>query len=248
MLDEIPANWEACILLFRGHLISKGLASRTVASYITGVRSRLKLDRVELQEKLYLMKLMHRAAKKCDVERLHSPVTKIILNQVLKRVDLVARNYFEVALWGAICSLAYHGIFRIGELVESEHALKSENILLEDDGRTLHCLQHSSKVMRPAQRPPVIVVHPTWTDFCPRKLVNLYSVERARAKQYWKIQPQQFFVQATGRRVTNSKCCMSFASVSNSFLACAPWNLACTASGLAKRQICSGLESQMKPS
>ncbi len=204
-LDEVPTQWETCIMLFRGHLISQGKSSRTVASYITGVRNRLKLDGVELNENMYIMKLMHRAAQKQDVERLRYPITKGLLIQILKRVDLVARTYFEATLWGALFTLAYHGMFRIGELIESEHALKTCNLLQEDDMKTLHCIQHSSKVLKPGMRPHVVLIHPTGELFCPCKMVNLYSLERAEAQRYWCSIPSHFFVAQNGKRIAKQQ-------------------------------------------
>ncbi len=204
-LEEVPADWELCLVLFRGHLISKGLASRTVASYMTGVRSRLSLNGVELKENAYLMKQMHKAAQKQDVERLRCPVTKVLLEQVLKRIDFVTKTNYEAALFGAIFTLAYHGMFRIGELVESVHALKVGNVLQAVTGNLIQCIQHSSKTSKPGEGHRRVPIDPTFDEFCPCEMTVRYSQERKRALPYWRLKPGHFLVHQDGSKATKAQ-------------------------------------------
>ncbi len=174
-VQPTPTNWEDSLLLFRGHLISEGKSSHTIASYMTGICSRLRLDGVDLRENEYLMKQLHRAAKKKDSERIRCPVTKNLLNQILKRVDLATANDFKASLFKAIFAVAYEGLFRIGELVESEHALKATCVMQAADGEELNCVQHSSKVLQKGD-PPVVVHIPTSAGvFCPCSLMTEFA-------------------------------------------------------------------------
>ncbi len=202
-LDPIPTRWETAIEVYRGHLIERGLQSSTIASYIAGIRSRLQLDGVVLHENEYAMKQMHRAAKKRDVQRIRKPVSFTLLSQALDRLQFVIDDKYELQLFKAIFVTAYYGMFRIGELVESEHAIKLRNVLGDDD-RTVHLIQHSSKVMKPGQIPLVVEIKPRGTKYCPCKLLNLFTVERARIGRRLTPNPSQFFVHENGSSVT--KC------------------------------------------
>lgn len=192
--------------MYRAHLVKKGLSSRTIATHITGVRSRLRLDGVDLKENQYLMKQMHRSAKKQDAHRLRCPVTKILLHQIMKRLDLVTQNNYEAAMFGALFALAYHGLFRVGELVESEHALHAENMLQAKNGSLIHCFQHSSKVMMEGSFPALVEIAPDPdSEFCPCAMVEHFTAARAEAKRFWARVPRQFFVHRTGVKVTKAQ-------------------------------------------
>ncbi len=165
---------------------------------------RLRLDGVDLRENQYLMKQLHQAAQKQDVARIHCPISLNLLLQILKRVDLVVRSDFESHLFKAIFSTAYHGMFRIGELVHSQHALKLANVLQEAEGEAFHCIQHSSKVLRPGQMPPVIVIEPLecLQEFCPCRILFQFAVQRAQVFGIHHQPESQFFLQENGRKVS----------------------------------------------
>ncbi len=202
-LDPIPTKWETAIEVYRGHLIERGLQSSTIASYIAGIRSRLQLDGVILQENEYAMKQMHRMAKKKDVERIRKPVPLTLLTQALDCLHFVTDSKYEHDLFAGIFVTAYYGMFWIGELVESVHAVKACNVLSDDD-RTVHLIQHSSKVLKPGQIPPIVEIKPRGTKHCPCRVINLFSLRRQEIGKLLPQNPVQFFVHENGTSVT--KC------------------------------------------
>ncbi len=193
------------MVVFRAHLVKKGLSSRTIASYMTAVRMRLCLNGVSLHENQYLMKQMHCAAQCHDVNRIRHPVTKTLLDQVLLRIELVTMSAFETSLFLSIFTLSYHGMFQIGKLVESEHALKVRNILQAENSSWLRCIQHSSKTMRPGDMPQVIDIYPESDPFCLCTMAEGYTRLRQRAVPFWGRNPAQFFVHQYGARVSKDQ-------------------------------------------
>ncbi len=140
---------------------------------MSGIRSRLHLNGVELQENEYLTKQMHRAARKGDSERVRCPFSKTLLGQLVKRLDFVTKSDYEAALFKAIFLMAYHGMFRVGELVESEHKLHVKNVM-EDEAEQIVCIQHLSKTSKPGDLLVRVVLTPEDTDLCPCRAVKWY--------------------------------------------------------------------------
>ncbi len=204
-LDEIPTKWEDCLILFRAHLIHKGLASRTITTYMTGVHSRLQLDGVDLSENQYLMKQMHRVARKRDVERVRCPISHNLLIQILKRVNLVVKTEFEAAMFKALFSLAFFGMFRIGELVDSPHALKACNVMQAEEGEHIVCVQHSSKTLKPGELPQLVDIPPDNTEFCPCLLTTHYTACRVWASAKWASTHEAFLLHQDGSRVSKAQ-------------------------------------------
>ncbi len=200
-VEPLPSDWETCLVYFRGFLCKSNLASRTISSYISGVRNWLKLTGAELRENHYLMKQMHRASQRNDKERIRIPVTKHVLSQVMSRLSLVCSDLFEQRMFASVITLAYAGMFRIGELVESEHTIQAQSVLIGSDGETVHLLQHTSKTDQFRQKQRVVEVQADKTEFCPVQLLKLYSGERARATLYWKQKPVHFFVHKNASKV-----------------------------------------------
>ncbi len=174
-LDEDPGSWEERLVLFFTRLSEQGRASSTIRTYIAGVKSRLKIKNVYLNENHYLLKLMYKGAAKTDSIRLRLPVTKEMLGPLLRRVDLALRDEFEQLLFRTVIATAYHGAFRIGELVGSEHAVKDGNVVGSKTSDKVRVLLHSSKTHRTGAPLEDILLEPTGEEWCPCKLLNSYS-------------------------------------------------------------------------
>lgn len=122
-----------------------------------------------------------------------------MLHQILDRVEFVTYNKYEEELFSAIFVTAYYGMFRVGELVESCHAVKRHNVLSDNEG-IVHFIQHSSRVMKPGQIPPIVEIKLKGVKHCPTRLVNKFSKRRVILQT--KTNPVQFFVHQDGKVVT----------------------------------------------
>lgn len=85
-----------------------------------------------------------------DQERLRLPITKDILHDLLKRVDLVTEDTCETHLYKAIFSSAYHGLCHISELVETQHAMQLGNVVQLNGGMGMRLILPSTKTLKPA--------------------------------------------------------------------------------------------------
>jgi hypothetical protein len=59
------------------------------------------------------------------------PITKTILAGILRVLPCICRNDYECALFSAVFSLAFHGLFRVGELVS--HRTSPTRVLQRGD-------------------------------------------------------------------------------------------------------------------
>ncbi len=176
-LDSDPRNWEDRIVMFFTHLSEKGKASSTIRTYLAGVKARLRMENVVLNENHYMMKIMYKASAKRDVERVRLPITLEMLTPMLRRVGLVVKDDFEKLVFKAIFTTAYFGAFRIGELVGSEHAVKNGNVVSSRTSEKVRILMHSSKMSKPGQLPEVVVIEPApgGAEWCPCDLIQQFS-------------------------------------------------------------------------
>ncbi len=197
-LDEDPQTWEDRLMLFFTRLSEQGKASSTIRTYMAGVKSRLKIEGVTLNENHYLLKLMYRGTAKQDSTRLRLPITREMLGPLLRRVDLAMKDEFDHLLFGAIIAAAYYGAFRIGELVGSDHAVKIGNVVGSKTSDKVRILLHSSKTHKMGTAPEAILIEPTGEERCPCELLNEYSQRRWTVSQYWKDKPSCFFVHKDG--------------------------------------------------
>ncbi len=151
------------------------------------------------------MKQMHRVARKRDVERVRCPISHNLLVQILKRVDLVVKTEFEASMFKALFSLAFFGMFRIGELVDSSHALKACNVMQAEEGEHIICVQHSLKTLKPEEMSLLVDIPPDSTEFCPCLLTTHHTQCRVWASSKWLCTHETFFLHQDGSRVSKAQ-------------------------------------------
>ncbi len=205
-LDEQELSWETKLVMFFTHLSEQGKASSTIRTYMAGVRAHLHMENIPLNENHYMLKLMYKSSAKNDVHRIRLPITKDMMEPLLRWVTLVVKGEFKVLLFRTIFATAYAGAFRIGELVGSEHAVKTKNVTSPRTSDKVQIILHSSKTSKPDQLLEVIQVE-SWpgSEFCPCALINQFSEMRYRVSKYWKEQPGHFFVHKNVTQVTESE-------------------------------------------
>ena len=62
-LDHKPLDWDNRITLFVGYMIDKGRKSSTIRSYLSAIRSVLKIEGIEIHEDQYLLTALIKACK-----------------------------------------------------------------------------------------------------------------------------------------------------------------------------------------
>ena len=189
-LDEKPQHWEDRIVLFAGHLTHKNRKSTTVKSYISAIKAVLTNHDIEINEDQCLLGSLTRA---CRINRdkltIRLPIQKQLLNTLLKKTHEYFMNRGQVylaTLYKVLFATAYYGLFRIGELTESEHCVKVCDVQVATNKEKMLFILRSSKTHCRADLPQMITITKLQTNnkstlnqiYCPYKLLCNYSTSR----------------------------------------------------------------------
>ena len=206
-LDRKPKSWEETLTLFVGFLIENNRKSTTIRSYISAIKSVLIEDGEELNENRVLLNSLTRACRiKNDVVTTRLPIRKGLLQLILHNVHRVfdSNQPFLVNLYRTLFSTAYFGLFRVGELTESQHVVKAKDVHIAVNKKKLMFVLHSSKTHGKDKKPQIIKITSSQLvntglqgtrevhklNFCPYKLLNDYLAIR----QSRNCDNEQFFV------------------------------------------------------
>ena len=187
-LDFKPDRWEDRVAIFCAYLIQKGLQSSTIKSYISAIKSVLRDDGYEWNEKRGLLSSLTQACKlKNDQVKCRLPIQRGLLNLLffeLQRV-LPSQSYL-VSLYRALFALAYFGLMRIGELTAAPgmHAVKACNTHMGINKNKIKLVLYTSKTHGKGSYPQTIKIQALNNYFsshvqrarvfCPFQLVNQY--------------------------------------------------------------------------
>ena len=202
-LDVKPTTWEDRLALFVGHLVSTKKQSSTVHSYVSAIRAILKLNSIDLNPDQYLLSALTKACKFInDKVRTRNPIRKSLLLSILAQVMLhFDQQPYLCALYSALFSTAYYGLFRVGELTMSLHVVKACDVHIGMNKKKILFILRSSKTHGENVLPQKIKISSSDSKtqvnakkfklrYCPYKLL----------RDYLRIQPklsnkkEQFFV------------------------------------------------------
>ena len=148
-LDSKPPTWEDRLTLFVGYMVDRGNQSSTIKSYISAIKAILRMDGYVMNEDMLLLKSLTRACKlKNDVVHTRLPIQigllELILFEVARHFNKKGQVYLKI-LYQSLFALAYYGMFRVGELTESQHTVKAKNIHVGVNKSKILIILYSSK-------------------------------------------------------------------------------------------------------
>ena len=198
-LDVKPDNWEDRLSLYIGYLVENNRKSATIKSYISAIKAVLLNVNVELSEDKILLSSLTKACKLWN-DRVQMKLIILcgFLNILIKKVDLLFRHNpqpYLTVLYKALLSMAYFGLFRIGEITKSPHVVEAANVHIGQNKNKLMFILHTSKTHGLGAKPQIIkisaVTRQCKTDeYCPFVLLCNYVAIR---KKYLDSE-EQFFV------------------------------------------------------
>ena len=208
-----PLNWNDRLVLFVGHLIREGKKSTTIKCYISAVKAVLKCDGVpggKLNENLYLLTALTRVCKlKNDIITMRLPIRRGMLNILLKEFAKIFQEqpYLQV-MYQALFSTTYEGLFRIGEIMQSEHVIKARDVHVARNKKKMMFVLHSSKTHTKGDKSQIVKIQsikPNSTElnsrqvqWCPFGLLRKFL----EVRQGFVITDEQFFIFRDGTPVT----------------------------------------------
>ena len=187
-LDVIPESWEQRAALYYAHLVHNGVQSVTIRSYISAIKSTLKLIKYKWNDDTVLLDAVIKSCK-IDNDRVHVrfPIKEKLLELILMEISRIQSQqpYLELLYQTIIC-LGYYGMFQVGELVttrytEMQHTMKAKDVHMGVNKKKILVVLYTSKTHGLESRPQKIKItsnmgknSKTTRFFCPFNLTRQY--------------------------------------------------------------------------
>ena len=153
-----------------------------------------------ITENRYLLESLTKACKlNNDQIKVQLPIQRNLLNMLLHTVDFVFKQDAQIylaKLYKAVLATAYYGLFRIGEIMASQHEVKAKDVHIATNKRKLLFVLRSSKTHSHANLSQTIKIISTpkhkanVTTFCPYQLL----LDFLHCRKKCKSSDEQFFV------------------------------------------------------
>ena len=152
--------------LVLGHLIQEGKQSSTVKSYISAMKATLQMVGVQLDNNTYLLHALACACKlKNDTVTTRLPISKSMLEVLLRRLRMkFDEQPYLLTLYTAMLITAYYGLFRIGEIMSSQHTIKACDVHIATNKKKMLFVLRSSKTHGPGSKPQTVKITASGTS------------------------------------------------------------------------------------
>ena len=195
-LDRKPNTWEERASLFGAYLINvKGIQSSTLKSYISAIKAVLTEDGYIWNNDKILLNTLVRA---CKIENDHVKTRLPIQLGLLEIILFEIQRYFShqpylETLYLSMFSVAYYGLFRVGELASGNHPVKARNVHIAKNKNKMMFILYSSKTHSEGSKPQKIKITDKANNrkesmcfskrfFCPFRLSREYLAIRGSIK------------------------------------------------------------------
>ena len=204
-LDRKPVNWADRITLFVGHLVNTNKKSSTIRSYISAIKGVLSYIGIEVNENKVLISSLTRACRlKNDKLNSKIPIRKNFLHVLISKTEEIfsSPQPYLVILYQAMLVSMYYGLFRIGELAYSEHAVKATDVRIGTNKKKMLFILRSSKTHDKSMKPQLIKIksqskpgntkskNKDSLDVCPFEILQRYR----KIRKPLQSENEQFFV------------------------------------------------------
>ena len=206
-LDVKPTSWEDRLALYVGHLVSTQKQSSTVRSYISAIKAVLSMNSIKLNPDEYLLSSLTKACRMVnDKVRTRCPIRKSLLTTMIVQLwEKFDQQPFLCALYSALFSTAYFGLFRVGEIAKSPHVVKACDVQIGTNKKKILFILRSSKMHGENVLPQKIKIRSLEVkqtkallkQFCPYELLRRYLAVCPKSRS----EKEQFFVFADSSEV-----------------------------------------------
>ena len=147
-LDILPPTWEDRAVLFCAHLVETGKQSATVKSYLSAIKSVLSDDDYEWCNHNVLLTTLTRACRTVnDRVLIRLPIGKGLLEMILFKLQCILDGqWYLLIMYCALFTLAYYGLFRVGELAKGTHPVRVADVHLARNKNKLRLLLWTLKI------------------------------------------------------------------------------------------------------
>ena len=159
-LDKKPKTWEQRVTLYSAYFVEQGVQLSTIQSYFSAIKKILVCDNYKFNQDEVTFGIL---SKSCclmnDTICTRLPIKLSLLELMLFEMERHFKSqFFLESLYKALFSLAYYGLFRIGELTNSQHVVKVCNVHLGQNKNKILIVLYSSKTHNKASDPQKVKI------------------------------------------------------------------------------------------
>ena len=200
-LDCKPKEWEECLTLYVAYLVDQTIKSSTIKSYISVIKVVLRDVNIKLQEDQILLALLTRACRlHNDTISAHLLIRKGLVKLIVDAISFVFQGMqpYLCCMYRALILVTYYGLFRIGEVMQSVHVIRAQDVHVGSNKDKMLFVLHTSKTHNKGVKPQMVKItslkhsnyEPSNLDkYCPFTAMKNYI-------QIWKkfVQDEQLFI------------------------------------------------------
>ena len=199
-LDKSQYNtcWEDRLVLFGSHLVDEGIQSSTIKCYFAAIKHILRTDGYAWDDGKAMLSTITKSCKLLnDRIMVGLPIRKRLLEIILFEMQrhFAMQPYLET-LYSALFAICYYGMFRIGEVALSTHAMKAVDVHIASNKDKILIVLHTSKTHGRESWPQKIKIKASSSPlqiekfFCPFELMRSYLKVRGGFEE----DTEQFFI------------------------------------------------------
>ena len=171
--------------MFLGFLISKGIQSATIKSYLSAIKKILVADKYKWDDSRVLISALTKACRLVnDTVYTRLPIQCGFLEQILFELERIFQDqwYLEI-MYKTLFILGYYGLMRVGEVTDSPHVLKAKDANIAVNKEKILLILYSSKTHDRSKHPQQIKITSNRSErsgayrkrhFCPFKVFDQY--------------------------------------------------------------------------
>ena len=147
------------------HLVETNCQSLTVRSYISAIKTTLKMNNIEISEDQFLLSSLTKACRlRNDCVRTRLPIQKGMLSVILHKVQSyfskLNQQYLSI-MYTTLISTMYYGLFRISEMMMGAHPVLAKDVHIGANKRKFLFVLHTSKTHCKSAGPQLVKVSAT---------------------------------------------------------------------------------------
>lgn len=182
-LDEMPELLGDQLAIFIAYRVEKGDYSNTVTSKLSGIKSMLSLDGIEINTRTARLQALIKACKyKNDRVIQRMPIKEALLVRIIRQVDLMFHKQpYLASLYKCMLTVGYFGMLRVGEMAKGDHPILARDVHLSHDKKKVQIILRTSKTHGLGDQPQYVKFDTKDSrsylynrHFCPFEIVREY--------------------------------------------------------------------------
>lgn len=182
-LDEMPELLDDQLAMFVAYRVQKGDYSNTIGSYLSGIKSMLALDGIQINTRTARLRALIKACKyRHDRVIQRMPIKENLLVRIVKQVDrMFHKQPYLASLYRCMLVMGYFGMLRVGEMAKGDHPVLARDVHLSHRLKKVQVILRTSKTHGLGDQPHYVKfdTHDSRAylynkHFCPYEIVREY--------------------------------------------------------------------------